>query len=231
MKKNPFRLDSAPGPAAPLDDAKIRAMAKQIVAKSALPPWVKWGPWIGVGVGVLAIGAWLASRPHEQPNVTVAPPVTPSITAPPPTASAIESAPPVVVSASTVPPTKPPSAEDLLRTANKQRGDGQYAEAQSTYERVTSLHPGTDASYAALVASAQLRLDHGSDAKGALARFRQALAQKPDGPLAEDCRLGIADANGALGDRAAEKAALEEYVVKHSNGLAISRVKSRLAEL
>jgi hypothetical protein len=233
--KNPFSLDDRPGPATAMDPAQTRAMAKDIVSRSLVKAPFAWKPW-AIGLSAIALVALIVAgtRKHEQPVQAVHEEPTiaaPAVTTEPPIIAT--EAPAIVPSAiPTVAPTIAiePKPEDLLRTANRLRGDGKWTEARDTYDRAARAR-GTDASYAALVASAQLRLEHLSDPKGARDRFLDALKQKPDGPLSEDCRIGLADAYRALGDVASERSALVEYQTKYPNGLAASRAKSRLEQI
>ena len=103
--------------------------------------------------------------------------------------------------------------EDIVALANQQRKEKRWRAAEALYERVMRDHAGTDAAAIATVASASLHLDHLADPAGALRRFRRALRLRPDGPLAEEARWGLAETYRALGDVEAERAALRALPV------------------
>lgn len=112
-----------------------------------------------------------------------------------------------------------PSPEDLLAEANAARRRRAWKEAALLYDRV-------DADVAR-VASATIRLEHLGDPEGALARFRRAVG----GDLAEEARYGIAEAHRALGDAAAEAAALDAFLRAHPRSPLADRARARRADL
>jgi tetratricopeptide (TPR) repeat protein len=128
-------------------------------------------------------------------------------------------------------PKRDESPADLLGEANAKRAAKQWRESDALYARVVESAPKTLAAQTALIASASLRLEHLGDPKGALQRFRRALAIAPKGALAEDARWGIVEATRAIGDRAAEAAALDEFLAKHASSPLAPRAKARRAEL
>jgi hypothetical protein len=129
------------------------------------------------------------------------------------------------------PPAPPAPIEDLLAEANQARKDRRWRDAEALYEQVRRAHPGTDAAVVATVASASLHLDRLGDPAGALRRFRQALRDRPDGPLAEEARWGVAASLRATGDAAAEQDALRAFVAAHPGSARLDSARRRLAEL
>jgi tetratricopeptide (TPR) repeat protein len=127
----------------------------------------------------------------------------------------------------------PPDApvEDIVALANQRRKEKRWRAAEELYERARRDHAGTDAATIATVASASLHLDHLADPAGALVRFRRALRLRPDGPLAEEARWGLAETHRALGDDAAERAALRSFLSAHPVSVNAARARQRLAEL
>ena len=121
--------------------------------------------------------------------------------------------------------------EDIVALANQQRKEKRWRAAEALYERVMRDHARTDAAAIATVASASLHLDHLADPAGALRRFRQALRLRPDGPLAEEARWGLAETHRALGDVEAERAALDRFLSAHPRSVNAARARQRLAEL
>ncbi len=121
--------------------------------------------------------------------------------------------------------------EDIVALANQQRKEKRWRAAEALYERVMRDHARTDAAAIATVASASLHLDHLADPAGALRRFRQALRLRPDGPLAEEARWGLAETHRALGDEAAEREALDRFLSAHPRSVNAARARQRLTEL
>jgi tetratricopeptide (TPR) repeat protein len=131
-------------------------------------------------------------------------------------------------------PARIPSAaapEDLLREANAFRAGGRWKDAEALYLRVIREQPSSLAAYVARVASGSLRLEHLGNARGALRQFQDALRLQPRGVLAQEVRHGIAEAWRALGDRAAEARALEEFLSHHSDSPLGTTARARLREL
>jgi tetratricopeptide (TPR) repeat protein len=121
--------------------------------------------------------------------------------------------------------------EDIVALANQQRKEKRWRAAEALYERVMRDHARTDAAAIATVASASLHLDHLADPAGALRRFRKALRLRPDGPLAQEARWGLAETHRALGDVEAERAALEHFLSAHPRSVNAARARQRLTEL
>lgn len=122
-------------------------------------------------------------------------------------------------------------AADLLRMANELRGRRRWREAEAAYRAVLRAAPGGDDAYAAAIAAASLDLEHLGNPRGALRLFRDALAARPSGALAEEARYGIAEAYRALGDTAAEGRALRDFVAAHPGAAMRPRAEARLREL
>jgi hypothetical protein len=121
--------------------------------------------------------------------------------------------------------------EDLLDLANRQRRAQEWAGADRLYRAVSRRFPGSDAAVVAVVASASLHLERLGDAAGALRDYRHALAAQPTGPLAEEARWGIAEAERALGDGAAEGEALRDFLAHHPGSALAPAARRRQAEL
>lgn len=129
------------------------------------------------------------------------------------------------------PADEPAAPEDLLAQANAARAEHHWREADALYTRVVASARADLAVQAALVASASLHLEHLGDPAGATIRFRSALSSGPRDPLAEDARWGLAESARALGDVAAERRALDEFLVRHPSSARAPRARARRAEL
>jgi hypothetical protein len=123
------------------------------------------------------------------------------------------------------------SPHDMLQQANDLRAQRQWLAATQVYEKTLHTFPGRAEAYSATVAAGVLRLDQLGDPKGALALFTSAVRARPRGPLAEEARWGAIQAFRALGDRASEMAALQEFVTIHPQSLLAWRALARLREL
>jgi hypothetical protein len=123
------------------------------------------------------------------------------------------------------------SPRDMLQQANDLRAQHQWLAAMQTYEKTLRTFPGRAEAYSATVAAGVLRLDQLGDPKGALALFTSAVRARPRGPLAEEARWGAIQSHRALGDRAAEMAALQEFVTLHPQSLLAWRALARMREL
>ncbi|OFX20243.1 MAG: hypothetical protein A2V77_16710 [Anaeromyxobacter sp. RBG_16_69_14] len=121
--------------------------------------------------------------------------------------------------------------EDLLALANERRRVRDWGGADRLYRATSRRFPDSDAAVVAGVASATLHLEQLRDAAGALRDYRQALATRPTGPLAEEARWGIAEAERALGDSAAEALALRDFLAKHPGSALAPAARRRQAEL
>ncbi|AEI66379.1 tetratricopeptide repeat protein [Corallococcus macrosporus] len=126
---------------------------------------------------------------------------------------------------------KPGAQEDLLLKANGLRSEGRWKEAESLYLRVIRAEPSSLASYVARVASGSLRLEHLGDAPGALRQFKAALRLQPRGVLDQEAQHGIAEAHRVLGDRDAERGALEVFLAAHPDSPLVPSARARVREL
>ncbi|AKQ67167.1 hypothetical protein A176_004079 [Myxococcus hansupus] len=129
------------------------------------------------------------------------------------------------------PPAAARAAEDLLLKANGLRSKGQWKEAESLYLRVIRAQPSSLAAYVARVASGSLRLEHLGDARGALLQFKAALRLQPRGVLDQEAQHGLAEAHRVLGDRDAERRALESFLATHPDSPLGPSARARVQEL
>jgi hypothetical protein len=121
--------------------------------------------------------------------------------------------------------------EDLLALANERRRAREWSAADALYRSVSGRFPGSDAAVVAEIASATLHLEQLEDARGALRGYRRALSARPTGPLSQEARWGVAEAHRALGDGAAEAAALRGFLAHHPESALAPAARRRQAEL
>ncbi|MEA2699873.1 MAG: hypothetical protein QOI66_4144, partial [Myxococcales bacterium] len=124
-----------------------------------------------------------------------------------------------------------PDAEDLLSGANQLRGQRRWREAAAVYQKVIVSFPETDGAYVAMLARAELLLDHLARPAEALLLFQRALARQPAGLLTEEARYGIAACYRAMGDIENERRALNAFLAAHPHSLLRASAAGRLAEL
>ncbi|QDE89845.1 hypothetical protein BHS06_13225 [Myxococcus xanthus] len=126
---------------------------------------------------------------------------------------------------------KSAAPEDLLLKANGLRSEGRWKEAEALYLRIIRAEPSSLASYVARVASGSLRLEHLGDARGALRQFKAALRVQPGGVLDQEAQHGIAEAHRVLGNRDAERSALESFLSTHPDSPLVPSARARVQEL
>lgn len=266
-------LDSAPGPAAPIDAERADAIVEAALAGAGFGPGPAPGGGgatsaapaassklalvAGAGLAAVAIAllAWYVTR--QRPAELSAPPPDALLEdagglaelgasdAPPPRgeddadeSSMIELEDTPAADREPVVPERPtrrkPATEeatDLLAAANAKRAEKKWRESDRLYARVVERAPKSLAAQTALVASGSIHLEHLGDPRGAAKRFSRALAIAPRGALAEDARWGLVEAARALRDKAAERAALDEFLAHHPTSPLAPRAKARRAEL
>jgi len=179
-----------------------------------------------------------AARQQQRSEPKVAAPRT--LEAPMPPRPASVDAPAPEVTAPTAPAGEaapksgavaPSRSRDLLDEANRLRAARRWRAAERVYGRVARDYPGSDESYAALIASATLRLEQLGRPEDALAAYKRALAMRPHGDLVEQARYGVAQALRALGRTAAEVQALRSFVAAHPDSLRVRDARARLHEI
>ncbi len=221
--------ESSPAEIAPL--RRRRAMPLWQVAAAVLLALV------GVGSASAAVMWWAKKQAEpsameapaqpkltkrEKPRAVEAPPLEPE----PITLDAIEvEAPPMPHK------TRSRKPEDWLEDGNHLRAQKAWRDADESYARAIYAAPQSSAAYVARVASAGLHLDHLRDPRGALGRYRGALKARPNGPLSEEARYGIAECYRALRNPEGERAALEEFVQKHPDAGLAAKARRRILEL
>jgi len=121
--------------------------------------------------------------------------------------------------------------QDMLQKANDLRAQHQWFAATQVYEQTIRTFPNRAEAYSATVAAAVLRLDQLGDARAALDLFSSAIRARPRGALSEEARWGIVQSYRSLGDRASERARLQEFVTLYPQSLQAARAHARLHEL
>jgi tetratricopeptide (TPR) repeat protein len=226
-------LDDAAGPASYLSPAARDALLQDVLTKAYPPRRRGW--WMAAAIALACVSGgsasaallWYARTQHE-PTAVVAP--KPSHHSQKVETPVVEAVAPRVASAPVEPKVtpRPRAAEDWLREGNRLRGARRWEQADDAYGQAARRAVSDDAAYVALVASAGVRLEHLNDARGALARYRAALAAARHGTLDEEIRFGIADAYRALGDARRERRALQTFLRAHPQSPLAEQARARL---
>jgi tetratricopeptide (TPR) repeat protein len=234
-------MRQTPGQADQLIAAALRAFdGGDVLAKRSPRPWGTIAIAAGLAVALVATGAtaaiWIyhssappppAPKPAPTPQSEAAPDVEPEAE------EEAEPEAPLEPSIAPLPHRHHPSATDadLLRAANALRKDRRWPEAERRYREVITRFPKSQSAYVAEVAAGSLRLEQLDDPTGALRLFKRAILRTPKGSLDEEARLGIADAEHALGHPKSEIEALEKLIEAHPRSPLVERAKKRLAQL
>jgi TolA-binding protein len=152
-------------------------------------------------------------------------------------ARAAESAPP--------PPSQQPSVEpapavvdpppfrapQILRRAEQARTARRWADASRAFEDLGRRYPGTREEVVGRALYGQLLLDQLGEPGRALTMFERYLAVDPSGALAEEARLGRAQALRRLGRSREERSAWLELLREHPGSVHAAAARTRLATL
>jgi hypothetical protein len=131
----------------------------------------------------------------------------------------------------TAPSPDAPSAAVVLGRAEEARAARRFGDALHLYDDLAARFPGSREEIVARVLHGQLLLDERHDAPAALRWFDRYLGSAPDGSLAEEARLGRAQALQALGWRDEERAAWEQLLGKHPASVHAPAARARLGTL
>jgi RNA polymerase sigma-70 factor (ECF subfamily) len=248
-------LDAGPGPARPLSPADVDWFVEQVVGRALEPARKPRSRFLSVrslSLAALAVVTSAAAatvvhqvrksaassevdvrwpqRPTQEQRRAPAQPTSQAIAESVPSSDI--AAPP---RAAAPPSTNPPSlvsnettAADELSAANELRHKAQWQAAEAAYGAVAARYAGAQEGYVAQLAAAELRLAHLGDPAGALRLFQSL----PRGnPLGVEAQFGIGRAYRALGDRAAETAALRALIDAYPTSLQADGARERLKQL
>ncbi len=170
------------------------------------PPVPTEGPAPSGAPSVRSVAPRPAPAPSETPSATEEAPPAPS------TSAAPEEPAPTV----SAPPAPPPTADDLLKRAQKLYTAGDMAGATAAYRALVARYPGSGEARAALISLGQLALA-GGRAGEALSDFDRYLAS--GGPLSTEARVGRIGALRALGRTSEERAAIEDFLARSGSSV------------
>jgi TolA-binding protein len=152
--------------------------------------------------------------PHPRPA-----PVVPSAAA----KATTNEAPPVA--------SAPVSAAELFARANDARRTADTKRAIALYDELQTRFPDSREASTSRVALGRLLLDREGEPARARALFEGYLEHDPSGALAEEARVGRAQALMRLGERNAEREAWLELLERHPTSVHAERARQRLAAL
>ncbi len=139
-----------------------------------------------------------------------------------------EVAPPVASGSNSASPAQEDAIVDELSEANDLRRKAEWQAAEAAYRRVAARYPRAREATVAQLAGAELRLEHLDDAAGALRLYESV----PRGSaLGIEALFGVSRANRALGNRAAEAAALRSLIDAYPTSLQADGARARLKQL
>ena len=122
-------------------------------------------------------------------------------------------------------------AAAVFARAEEARASRRFGDAARLYEELARRFPGSREEVVARVLHGQLLLEEMRDPAAALRWFQGYLASEPTGALAEEARLGRAQALRAGGLRDEERAAWEELLRQHPASVHAGAARARLAAL
>jgi TolA-binding protein len=181
-----------------------------------------------------------ATHRPEEPTparpISPAPPVRPSQeegaqSAPPSSSSPAPSSSPAVESPSPVADPRPYEAPALLRRAEQARTARRWADASRAFADLGRRYPGSREEIVGRALYGQVLLDQLGEPERALTMFERYLAADPSGALADEARLGRAQALQRLGRRHDERAAWLELLRGNPGSLHAAAARLRLHAL
>jgi len=167
-----------------------------------------------------------------EPGAAIMAPAVPSI--PLPGVSAPEPRrlqPPSTSNAPASPLDRARSAEALFARANAERTAGALERALAGYEALALAFPETRSALASHISRAELLLRRMHAPAEALVAYRSYLTAAPEGPLAEQARVGVATCAQQLGQDDEDRKAWLELLEQHPGSLHAERAHARLRAL
>lgn len=128
------------------------------------------------------------------------------------------------------PALSPASAAELLRRATQARRSGEAAKAVALYERLVAEFPDSREAALSLVARGKLELSRKRPGAARLA-FERYLDEQPEGVLAPEARVGVAESHALDGDPSKERAAWQAVVDHHPRSVYVGKARARLEAL
>jgi hypothetical protein len=122
-------------------------------------------------------------------------------------------------------------AQQLLRRAEQARTARHWADASRAFVDLGRRYPGTREEIVGRALYGQLLLDHLGEPRRALTMFERYLAVERSGALAEEARLGRAQALRTLGRSGEERSAWRELLREHPGSVHVTAARTRLAAL
>jgi TolA-binding protein len=125
----------------------------------------------------------------------------------------------------------PASMEGLIKKARACLMRRDWECAALRYQEVLGTYSKRPQSASILISLAKIELRHLRHPKRALTLFGTYLERAPNGPLAEDAVLGIADSYRHLGLNAEERKTLRHFVERYPQSVLLDNARIRLRQL
>ena len=123
-----------------------------------------------------------------------------------------------------------PAAQALYDRGYTLYHQGQYLDAEASFQRFLQAYPSTDLSDNAQFWIGESRYARG-DISGALAAFREALQQYPDGNKVPDALVKEGDCLAGMGDRDGARQSYQEVVRRFPGSAAAVMASERIQDL
>jgi len=124
-----------------------------------------------------------------------------------------------------------PSLKTLMKRARAHKRAGDWQAAVAAYENVERLYPKSNDARTSQVSMGQLYLDKLNQPSQALRHFNAYLKHGATGALAQEAMYGKAAALRKLGQRAAERDALNSLLAQYPDGFHAGLAQKRLRQL
>jgi TolA-binding protein len=120
---------------------------------------------------------------------------------------------------------------DILQSAQSCLIDQDWECARTNYRQILSHHSNRPESLPVLISLAKIELRHLGAPNDALTHYRSYQRRAPNGPLAEEALLGIAESHRRLGNADRETESLRKFILQYPGSAHIQKVRGRLKQL
>lgn len=120
---------------------------------------------------------------------------------------------------------------DILQSAQSCLIDRDWECARTNYRQILSHHANRPESLPVLISLAKIELRHLGAPNDALTHYSSYQRRAPNGPLAEEALLGIAESHRRLGNTDRETESLRKFILQYPGSTHIQKVRGRLKQL
>jgi TolA-binding protein len=119
----------------------------------------------------------------------------------------------------------------ILQSAQSCLIDQDWECARTNYRQILSRHSNRPESLPVLISLAKIELRHLGAPNDALTHYSSYQRRAPNGPLAEEALLGIAESHRRLGNADRESDSLRKFILQYPGSAHIKKVRGRLKQL